>query len=70
MPRMNGIDLVKSIKQDPRLRATPVMIVSYRDRPEDKQRGLDAGANYYFTKSDFHDDALLQAVGDLIGAPP
>ncbi len=69
MPRMNGLELVKSIKQDPRLRATPVMIVSYRDRPEDKQRGLEAGANYYFTKSDFHDDALLQAVVDLIGAP-
>lgn len=69
MPRMNGIDLVKSIKQDPRLRDTPVMIVSYKDRDEDRRRGLDAGANYYLTKSDFHDDTLLQAVGDLIGEP-
>ena len=67
MPRMNGIDLVRSIKQDPRLRDTPVMIVSYKDREEDRRRGLDAGANYYLTKSDFHDDTLLQAVHDLIG---
>jgi two-component system, chemotaxis family, sensor histidine kinase and response regulator WspE len=67
MPRMNGIELVRSIKQDPRLRETPVMIVSYKDREEDRRRGLDAGANYYLTKSDFHDDTLLQAVHDLIG---
>jgi two-component system sensor histidine kinase and response regulator WspE len=70
MPRMTGIDLVKSVKRDPRLKSIPMMIVSYRDREEDKQRGLEAGADYYFTKSDFHDDALLRAVSDLIGDPP
>ncbi|HTM21753.1 MAG TPA: hybrid sensor histidine kinase/response regulator, partial [Kofleriaceae bacterium] len=69
MPRMNGIELVRSIKQDQRLRDTPVMIVSYKDREEDKRRGLEAGANYYLTKSNFHDDTLLDAVVDLIGEP-
>ncbi|HEY4177786.1 MAG TPA: Hpt domain-containing protein [Kofleriaceae bacterium] len=69
MPRMNGIDFVKSVKRDPRTRDVPMMIVSYRDREEDKQRGLEAGADYYFTKSDFHDDALLHAVAELIGTP-
>jgi two-component system, chemotaxis family, sensor histidine kinase and response regulator WspE len=67
MPRMNGIDLVRSIKQDPRLRGIPVMIVSYKDREEDRMRGLDAGADYYLTKSDFHDEQLVRAVGDLVG---
>jgi two-component system, chemotaxis family, sensor histidine kinase and response regulator WspE len=43
------------------------MIVSYKDREEDRQRGMDAGADYYFTKSSFHDETLLQAVTDLIG---
>ena len=43
------------------------MIVSYKDREEDRRRGLDAGADYYLTKSSFHDDTLLQAVSDLIG---
>jgi two-component system sensor histidine kinase and response regulator WspE len=69
MPRMNGIDLVRSIKQDPRLRDVPVMIVSYKDREEDRRRGLDAGANHYLTKSEFHDEVLLHAVIDLIGDP-
>jgi two-component system sensor histidine kinase and response regulator WspE len=44
-----------------------VMIVSYKDRPEDRRRGLDAGADYYLAKGSFHDEALLHAVVDLIG---
>ncbi|WP_363797378.1 hybrid sensor histidine kinase/response regulator [Lysobacter firmicutimachus] len=67
MPRMDGIELVSLIKKDARLRATPVMIVSYKDREEDRRRGLDAGADFYLTKGGFHEEALLQAVVDLIG---
>jgi len=67
MPRMDGIELVTLIKADPHLKSLPVMIVSYKDRPEDQRRGLDAGADYYLTKGGFHDETLLNAVVDLIG---
>ncbi|MBW9335286.1 hybrid sensor histidine kinase/response regulator [Herbaspirillum sp. RU 5E] len=67
MPRMDGIELVTLIRGAPQLQALPVMIVSYKDREEDRQRGLAAGADHYFTKSSFHDESLLQAVTDLIG---
>ena len=67
MPRMDGITLVRSIKQDARLRSIPVVIVSYKDREEDRMRGLDAGADGYLTKSSFHDRTFLDAVADLIG---
>jgi two-component system, chemotaxis family, sensor histidine kinase and response regulator WspE len=43
------------------------MIVSYKDREEDRQRGLDAGADHYLTKESFHDETLLRAVINLIG---
>jgi two-component system sensor histidine kinase and response regulator WspE len=69
MPRMDGIELATLIKKDPELRSIPVMIVSYKDREEDKMRGLEAGADYYLTKGSFHDETLLQAVVDLIGEP-
>ena len=69
MPRMNGIELVELVRRDPRLHALPVMIVSYKDRPEDRLKGMQAGADYYLTKGSFHDDALITAVQDLIGAP-
>ncbi|CAM2163711.1 two-component system, chemotaxis family, sensor histidine kinase and response regulator WspE [Paraburkholderia sacchari] len=67
MPRMDGIELVTMIRNDPQQRGVPVMIVSYKDREDDRRRGLDAGADYYLTKGSFHDEALLDAVNDLIG---
>ncbi|MGO1068778.1 hybrid sensor histidine kinase/response regulator [Lysobacter sp. CA199] len=67
MPRMDGIELVGLIKKDARLRDLPIMIVSYKDREEDRRRGLEAGADFYLTKGGFHEEALLQAVVDLIG---
>jgi two-component system sensor histidine kinase and response regulator WspE len=67
MPRMDGIELVAQIKGHPGLKSLPVMIVSYKDREEDRQNGLAAGADYYLTKGSFHDETLLQAVVDLIG---
>ncbi len=69
MPRMDGIELATLIKADPRLKSLPVMIVSYKDREEDRMRGLEAGADYYLTKGSFQDETLLQAVVDLIGEP-
>jgi two-component system sensor histidine kinase and response regulator WspE len=53
MPRMDGIELVTLINADARLRLRPVIVVSYKDREEDRRRGLDA--------------TLVQAVVDLIG---
>lgn len=67
MPRMNGIELVRMIKQDNDLQKIPVMVVSYKDREEDRMQGLDAGADYYLTKGGFHDETLREAVIDLIG---
>ncbi|MGP1678880.1 MAG: response regulator, partial [Burkholderiales bacterium] len=67
MPRMDGIELVTLIKGNANLKSLPVMVVSYKDREEDRQRGLSAGADYYLTKGSFHDETLLQVVVDLIG---
>jgi two-component system, chemotaxis family, sensor histidine kinase and response regulator WspE len=69
MPRLDGIELAMLIKRDPVLKTLPVMIVSYKDREEDRLRGLEAGADYYLAKGSFHDETLLQAVADLIGEP-
>jgi len=67
MPRMNGIELIKNIRNNSQLSSLPVIVVSYRDREEDRLQGLEAGANYYLTKSSFEDDTLIQAVIDLVG---
>jgi len=45
------------------------VIVSYKDREEDRLRGLEAGADHYLTKSSFQDEMLARVVRDLIGGP-
>ena len=67
MPRMTGLELVKRIRGDDNLSRLPVVIVSYKDRGEDRLRGMEVGANYYLTKSSFHDTTYMDAIVDLIG---
>lgn len=69
MPRMTGIELIRALRKEHRFAELPVIIVSYKDREEDRMAGLEAGANAYLTKSSFHDDSLIRMVADLIGAP-
>ena len=69
MPRMNGIELVRKIRGEGRMQDLPIVIVSYKDRAEDRLKGLEAGANHYLAKGGFRDTALVDAVVDLIGQP-
>jgi len=68
MPRMSGLQLVTAVRGDEKLRDLPVVIVSYKERDEDRLRGLEVGANCYLTKSSFHDNRFIEAVEDLIGS--
>ncbi|MCA1809012.1 MAG: response regulator [Lentisphaerae bacterium] len=67
MPRLNGIDLVRRIRADGRLRELPVVVVSYKDQTQERQSGLEAGANFYLSKSSFQDDTFVRAVAGLLG---
>lgn len=50
MPRLNGIDACKKIKEEEELRDIPVIIVTGRDRPEDMEEAFNAGAHDYLAK--------------------
>ena len=69
MPRMNGLEMIRVLRQEIRTQAVPIIVVSYKGRDEDRQKGMQVGANYYLTKSSFQDDSYLDAVHDLIGDP-
>lgn len=69
MPRMTGIELIRAVRREPKFAELPIIIVSYKDREEDRRMGLEAGASAYLTKSSFHDESLIRMVEDLIGAP-
>jgi len=69
MPRMDGIELVSKIRADDRLKSLPIIIISYKDREEDRNRGMVAGADHYLTKGSFQDESFVETVEELIGDP-
>jgi two-component system chemotaxis sensor kinase CheA len=66
MPRMTGIELTQHIKTDARTATLPVILVTSLDSPQDKARGIEAGADAYITKGAFDQNNLLNTVKQLI----
>jgi two-component system chemotaxis sensor kinase CheA len=66
MPRMDGFELTKKIRSDAQLARIPVLLVTALESQEDRERGLDAGANAYLPKSSFTQGTLLKAARSLL----
>ncbi len=66
MPRMNGFDLTAKIRADKRLAELPVVLVTALESREDRERGIDAGANAYIVKSSFDQSNLLEVIRRFI----
>ncbi|MEZ2345846.1 response regulator [Terriglobus sp. RCC_193] len=67
MPEMNGIELIENLRANARIGSMPAILLSYKGREQDRQRGLQAGADAYVTKGEFEETTFLQLVEDLIG---
>jgi DNA-binding response OmpR family regulator len=65
MPRMNGIELCKRIKQDDRTSHTPVILLTARTAAEQKLEGFEMGADEYITKP-FNFEILQSRIRNLI----
>ena len=66
MPRMNGFDLTARIRGDAGLASLPVVLVTALESREEKERGVEVGANAYVIKSGFDQTKLLEIIGRLI----
>ncbi|HZX70440.1 MAG TPA: response regulator [Rhodanobacter sp.] len=67
MPRLNGFDLTIRIRADQKLAELPVVLVTALSRREDRERGIDVGANAYIAKGSFDQRELLDVVRRLAG---
>jgi two-component system chemotaxis sensor kinase CheA len=65
MPRMDGFDLTARIRADKQLSDLPVILVTALESREDKERGIDVGANAYIVKSSFDQSNLLEIIRRL-----
>jgi len=70
MPRMNGFDLTVKIRGDKRVAELPVVLVTALESREQRERGMDAGANAYIVKSGFDQGNLLEVIQRLLPTAP
>jgi two-component system, chemotaxis family, chemotaxis protein CheY len=61
MPNINGLEVVKFVKENPRYKAIPMIIVSTEQGEKEIQKGLALGASEYVTKP-FHPDNLKKVI--------
>ncbi len=67
MPGMDGMTLTKKLRSEKAYRYTPIILVTSRDKEEDKIKGIEAGADAYIVKSNFDQDSLINTIRTLIG---
>ena len=65
MPRLDGFSLSRRIKTHPEYARLPVIILSSLASPEDKRRGLDAGADAYLIKGELGVESLALTIDRL-----
>lgn len=66
MPGMNGFELTARVRADKRLKDMPVIIITSKEKNEEKRRGIEAGADAYILKKEFDQSNLLNVVKRLI----
>ena len=66
MPKVNGFDACRTIKQDRGLTGTYVVMLTAKGQAYDRQRGLEAGADEYLTKP-FDPDELVTVARRALG---
>lgn len=66
MPRMDGFELTARIRADRKLSELPVVLVTALESRENKERGIEVGANAYILKSSFDQSSLLEFIRRLV----
>jgi two-component system chemotaxis sensor kinase CheA len=66
MPRMDGFELTRQIRKEKKFSDLPIILVTSLDSEDDKQRGVEAGADAYITKGAFEQGILLTTIRQLL----
>ncbi len=66
MPEMDGFEVLKSLKSDPKNQDIPVLIMSNYGQEEDIKKGLELGAVGYLVKSQYTPSTVVDKIRSII----
>lgn len=71
MPKVDGVEVLTKIKQDPDLRSMPTVMLTTTDAPEEVQRCSDLGCNFYIVKPANYNDFMscVEQIGGFLSLP-
>ncbi len=67
MPEMDGFEMIEQLRRIDEYKVTPIIVLSTREREEDKIRGIQVGANAWLQKQHFEDREFLDTIKSFIG---
>ena len=66
MPKMNGFEVCKAVKEDVATQGTYIIMLTAKGQEFDQQQGFEVGANLYMTKP-FDPDEVLEKAVEILG---
>ena len=67
MPGLDGFGLTRKLRGHAKYQDTPIIIITSRDKEEDRRRGIEVGADAYIVKGDFNQTGLVDTLRSLLG---
>jgi two-component system chemotaxis sensor kinase CheA/two-component system sensor histidine kinase and response regulator WspE len=67
MPGLDGFSLTARLREHEKYHTTPIVIITSREKEEDKRRGVQVGADAYIVKGDFDQSNLVETLRNLLG---
>lgn len=68
MPKLNGMEMIKKMKEEENLKKIPVVLLTNLGGEEDAQRGIAAGAVTYLIKSNYTPKEIVAKVKEIVSS--
>jgi two-component system alkaline phosphatase synthesis response regulator PhoP/two-component system response regulator VicR len=65
MPHMDGVEVLRTLRKDPRTKNLKIVILTVKAQDEDILRGFENGADYYLTKP-FNPDEVARLIDEIV----
>lgn len=67
LPKKDGFEVLRELKQDEKLKETPVILTTNLSEPSDIQKALDLGATTYLVKSNYSLSDIIEKIQEILG---